>query len=284
MRQPWFRFFPADWIVGVVSLTAAERGVYISILALIYDHNGPIELDDRRLARACGVPVPNFRLAVERLICTRKLTLKDGLLSNDRAIEECQERQKFRAMARNRTASGWEKRKQKQRGIVADALHKQNQSQKVSVSVEGIPSTDIFKPSSETLVKTPLNGGDVLPLVIPQFKDDKERRKNDVDLCQDVVADWNALAADLGLPGVRDITPARQAAIKARGIDFEKTYDFSDPKSGFKELMDRVRRSPFLRGEVRDFRCDFDFIVKASSFTKIMEGKYETKQKPGKLF
>jgi hypothetical protein len=132
--------------------------------------------------------------------------------------------------------------------------------------------------SYETLVKTPVEDG-VLPLATPLSNDAKERRKNDVDLCQDVVADWNALAADLGLPVVRDITPSRQAAIKSRSEDFKRTYDYADPRVGFSELMTRVRRSPFLRGDVRDFRCDFDFVVRASSFTKIMEGRYETQER-----
>jgi len=48
--------------------------------------------------------------------------------------------------------------------------------------------------------------------------------------------------------------------------------------------MGLVRGSPFLRGEANGFRCDFDFVTRASSFTKIMEEKYApTRQRPKEI-
>jgi hypothetical protein len=108
-------------------------------------------------------------------------------------------------------------------------------------------------------------------------KPKRQRREADIALIQSVVGDWNDLAASLRLPQVQDITPSRQAAILARAKDFTTTYDFADPPAGFAELFNRIRGSPFLRGEATNFRCDFDFATKQSSFTKIMEGKYEAR-------
>ena len=86
------------------------------------------------------------------------------------------------------------------------------------------------------------------------------------------------MATAVRLVAVRDITPTRQAAIVARSDDLVKTYDFPDAIEGWRKLMGLVRGSPFLRGELNGFRCDFDFVTRASSFTKIMEGKYEARQ------
>ena len=86
------------------------------------------------------------------------------------------------------------------------------------------------------------------------------------------------MATAVRLVAVRDITPTRQAAIIARSEDLLKTYDFPDAIDGWRKLMGLVRGSPFLRGELNGFRCDFDFAIRASSFTKIMEGKYEARQ------
>jgi hypothetical protein len=116
--------------------------------------------------------------------------------------------------------------------------------------------------------------------LVPEGK--KPLRKDRVVLFQTVVGMWNDMAAGANLVAVRDITPTRQAAIVARSEDLVKTYEFPDPLAGWRKLMGLVRGSPFLRGELNGFRCDFDFATRASSFTKIMEGKYEARQASGR--
>jgi hypothetical protein len=108
------------------------------------------------------------------------------------------------------------------------------------------------------------------------------QKKQQVELFQTVVGLWNDTAAECRLVEVRDITPKRQSAILARSKDLTKTYDFPDVLEGWRALIGRVRGSPFLRGEANGFRCDFDFISRATYFTKIMEGKYETRQEKPK--
>ena len=72
MSDPWFRFFPSDWIAGVSGLSAAERGVYVTLLAIIYDHGSSIIRDDARLARMCGLPTWPFTRALDALIKAEK--------------------------------------------------------------------------------------------------------------------------------------------------------------------------------------------------------------------
>jgi hypothetical protein len=112
----------------------------------------------------------------------------------------------------------------------------------------------------------------------------ESQRKDRVELIQAVVGMWNDLASKGSLVAVKDITAKRQSAILARTEDLRKTYDYADPLEGWRKLMGLVRGSPFLRGEANGFRCDFDFVTRASSFTKIMEEKYApTRQRPKEI-
>jgi len=114
MSDPWFRFFPSDWISGVSGLSAAERGVYVTLLAIIYDRGGPVERDDTRLARQCGLPKAGFARSLQALIDTGKIT-EDGVwLSNNRAKNELTERENRIVKAKDAAVSSWEKRKQNQ--------------------------------------------------------------------------------------------------------------------------------------------------------------------------
>lgn len=111
---PWFKFFPSDWISGVAGLSAAERGVYVTLLAMIYDKSGPVPLDDARMARMCGLPVHGFRRALEALVSLGKITVEDGAIFNERAKSQLSEREIRIDSAHNAAVSSWEKRKQNQ--------------------------------------------------------------------------------------------------------------------------------------------------------------------------
>lgn len=78
--DPWVKFFPSDFLAGVGGLSAAERGVYITLLCQIYEDGGPVERNDQRLARLCGVTKPAFKKALESLIAMRKIREADGYL------------------------------------------------------------------------------------------------------------------------------------------------------------------------------------------------------------
>lgn len=107
----------------------------------------------------------------------------------------------------------------------------------------------------------------------------KRQKPEDTELILDLVDEWNAEAARLGLPQVLDISSKRQSALRARIRDFP-TFGYENPKSGFRALLAKIRGSPFLLGQTQaNFRADFDFVTRQSSFLKIMEGNYEAKNK-----
>jgi hypothetical protein len=82
-----------------------------------------------------------------------------------------------------------------------------------------------------------------------------------------VVAEWNQVAARLGKPKVRDLTPERRQLLKARIAQ----YDLDD----FLSVFGKIERSPFLRGDTGWNRCNFDWIFKKANFQKALEGNYD---------
>lgn len=88
-----------------------------------------------------------------------------------------------------------------------------------------------------------------------------------------VVSEWNGMAARTGCTAVRGaLTGKRLAGIKARlaehGLDSAK------------QAIAAVARSPFCRGEVKDWKADFKFFVVPDNFVKLLEGGYDP---PGKV-
>jgi uncharacterized protein YdaU (DUF1376 family) len=123
--DPWFRFFPSDWMSGVSGLSAAERGVYVSLLALMYDRNGPLVRDDGRLSRQCGLPKAGFVRALDGLIATGKIIFEEGCLFNLRAKSELTERENRKLTATSSAHSRWQKSKQNQTSSDANAVLEQ---------------------------------------------------------------------------------------------------------------------------------------------------------------
>lgn len=115
---PWFKFYPDDWLAGVSSLTPAERGVLMTLIALMFDASGPLVPDKPRLARQCGTSVGAFSKILQRLVESNKIEVaSDGLL-NRRALREIEDRQKERFAhvrgAKETNDKRWKKSQKKQ--------------------------------------------------------------------------------------------------------------------------------------------------------------------------
>ena len=79
---------------------------------------------------------------------------------------------------------------------------------------------------------------------------------------------WNSMATQAGLPLVQVLTERRKVSLRKRlaecgGLD------------GWAIACDKVQESPFLTGEnERQWKATFDFLLKPSKFTLLMEGGY----------
>lgn len=87
---------------------------------------------------------------------------------------------------------------------------------------------------------------------------------------QEVVEEWNILAAECGLPTVRKLTEERKRRLKVR---LRQYPDIEDWQRAFAH----IRASPFLRGEnQRGWKASFKFLLQAESFTNLTEETYGT--------
>lgn len=98
-------------------------------------------------------------------------------------------------------------------------------------------------------------------------------RSADADVI-DAFEAFNSVAKELGWPEAQALTNKRKAALRARLAEAGGLH-------GWLAAMAKARASPFLRGESgRDkehagWSPDLDFFLQQTSFTKLMEGKYD---------
>lgn len=132
-------------------------------------------------------------------------------------------------------------------------------------SGEEVPNS--FPTPSEIVPQMEEGGG--------RMEEDEELASNDACSSGDEPAlkpehirdEWNKLAAKLGKPQVRDLTPERKQLLRAR----IRQYSIDD----FLDVFGKIERSPFLRGDTGWQRCSFDWIFKKANFQKALEGNYD---------
>lgn len=75
----------------------------------------------------------------------------------------------------------------------------------------------------------------------------------------------------VSFPSVRSLSEARKKAIKAR----LNTYTLEQ----FKAMFEMAEASPFLKGQGdRNWRANFDWLIKDSNFAKVLDGNYSDKK------
>ena len=129
-EAPFVQFVPSDWLAGTAGMTPAERGIYITLVCLIYENAGPIERQDRRLARVCGCSASAFVRILEILIDEGKIMeVDDNFLTNDRCERQLRKRSEKSQKARRSVQKRWsatdKKRQRKQRMRDTDEIRTQ---------------------------------------------------------------------------------------------------------------------------------------------------------------
>jgi hypothetical protein len=99
----------------------------------------------------------------------------------------------------------------------------------------------------------------------PPAPPDKKSDRQELDRA---VGAWNDLASRCGLSQVSKLTDQRKAKLRARLRD-------SGGVETFCAAVEKIASSPFLRGEKKDWKADFDWLLQEKSFTKLREGAYD---------
>lgn len=251
-ESPFIKFYPSDFLAGTSGLSPAERGVYITLLCLIYEADGPIERHDARLSRRCGSPKAAFQRTLEALIDEGKIVEVDGMLSNRRAEKAIVDRQNRSQIGTHAAQQRWtaqsDKMQQNQRPDDARAMPEQCTS---DASQKPEPEPDISK--RDTNVSLALSAPEPASPIA------------------EAVAIYNETAERVGWPKVQKLTPARSQALRGRLKDCGGI-------EGWRVAMDKAASSDFLSGRATGSTpATFDWLTKQSNFTKMMEGNYDNR-------
>lgn len=90
--DPWFKFFPRDWLDKTRKLSLEERGAYIDMIAMRMINDGPVPEDYSWLGHQMHVSPRKARAIVEGLIDALKIRRDGEGLTNDRCEEELRAR------------------------------------------------------------------------------------------------------------------------------------------------------------------------------------------------
>lgn len=120
---PAFSFYAKDFMLGTVTMSLAERGAYITLLAYQWDH-GSVPLDPAALARICGCSAGQFQ-AVWRVVASKFKVGAGGLLRNVRLeVERTKQAERRAILIANGRKGG--RRSENQKGNQKDNQNETN--------------------------------------------------------------------------------------------------------------------------------------------------------------
>lgn len=106
------RFFPSNWRSGTVStLNLEEEGLYIRCCAFMWDTGQPIPGNESVAARLLNVQVQKYQKVMASLIDKGKMVRAQGVLINERVVEDLEDFKMERMARSDRAKTGHETRK-----------------------------------------------------------------------------------------------------------------------------------------------------------------------------
>lgn len=240
-------FYPSDWLAGTRGMSDAETGVYITLIARIYEMAGPIERDDERLFRLCGCRSKSaFVKALGYLISEGKIIEVDGMLFNEKAEKVITETVEKSSKAKAAAQSRWNRKSNKNKG-----------GDNANASPEHMP--EACQPKPKPYIKEDTN----VSLLV---------HTDGVNDLSSAVRKFNDIANRVGWSQVQKLTPTRSKQLRQRLKD-------CGGLSGWDHALDRASSSDFLLGRTERpwTGFGFDWLIKQANFTKLMEGNYDNR-------
>lgn len=129
-RLPWFKCEPSKLLGALAAMEPYEGYIYTVVILRIYEAGGPIPDDVRKLSRRTGLRINIVANALEKLIATGNLEMKDGKIDCGKTHDRLQDMaavQSKRIMAGKCSASArWGKSQLDQLPRVTHAKHLNN--------------------------------------------------------------------------------------------------------------------------------------------------------------
>ena len=112
--SPFVPFYTSDFLAGTSGMTAATKGVYITLLSLMYEAEAPLPQSWETLARRCGCTKSSFRKAIETLEDDAKIHVTDAGIWSEKCDKHIAQRRERSDSAKAAAKKRWEKEQQKQ--------------------------------------------------------------------------------------------------------------------------------------------------------------------------
>lgn len=227
-------------------MSDAETGVYITLIAKMYEMAGPIERDDNRLSRLCGCKSKiGFVKILEYLISEGKIIETFDGLFNERVKKEIKNTTEKSAKAREAAQSRWDKKPNKNNDSGDANASPEHMPQRCQPEPEPYISN---KDTNVSLSVSPANG------------------------LSEAVSIYNDAATQSGWPQVQKITPTRSKQIRARLAECGGV-------EGWRIAVEKAQASDFLCARTPKpwTGFGFDWLIKSQNFTKLMEGNYDNR-------
>lgn len=217
--DPWFKFYPDDWMRGTRTLSLEQRGAYIDAICMQMLYEAPLQDDYAWLAHQMHVSSRKAKSIVDGLIEAQKLRRIDAGISNDRCVLEIESKLNQRR-TNAETAANRERAKREN----SENRSKNNVNGKNSCNETGTTrarsdtDTDTDKKRSPP---TPQGGGQAQddfqlePTDSPKAIKAAERKR----LVEAAVGLYNKAADHWGLSICRSVTSARAGRIEKRLAD-----------------------------------------------------------------
>lgn len=270
-RENFYRRDPGKALAGMVGLTLEERGVYNTVLDLLYSTWRP--LDDNRafIANWCGCAVQKLNPILNRLIERgRLIRFEEGgrTYISDEAFEA--ERTAVKGAAATKSGLGKVGEKsgeveEKSAGVGENsALLDGDSAEKQSLT----PLERVERVEKKESPQPPKGAGELFGEEAEPEPADEPRIAFDL---------WNETARRCGLPVAKHLDEARRRAIRKR----LETGGLDD----WRLAVAAVEASAFLRGQRpgsdgRIFRADLAFVCQAKSYQRLIEGSYGQDAEP----
>lgn len=261
-KDNFYRRDPAKALSGMIGLSLEERGVYNTILDLLYTTWRPLEDDRRFIANWCGCAVQKINPIIERLIERGRLITFDEAgrtYLSDEAFEAEREAVKGAAKAPKSKGVGEKSGEvgEKSGGVEENSSLLEGEIQQKQYD------TDAEKRRGEERRES--GDADASPVAAsPRPKGPPVREAFDL---------YNQLAQQIGLPVAKLLDEGRRKAIatrlKADGIE------------GWTAALAALAKSRHCRGDNdRRWKADLDFVCQAKSFRRLLEGFYGDDAEP----
>ena len=153
--MPWFQFYPGDWLAGTRGMSVIENGVYITLIAAMYDRRGPIPNDADDIARMCGATKKQLVPALKKLVARGKLIVTDDGIWNTRVESELKSSNARRELNKKAAEARWsskDKGKQWQGDASASSAQCENDaSQKSEVRSQNSLAAEDKTPTAKSV-------------------------------------------------------------------------------------------------------------------------------------